>query len=112
MRRSRFRRVLLTALAVVAAARPAPAAVVADPAYVVGAIPIPIVNAADIAVIGASFAIGQGFFGARNQSIVRLDPNGAAVTIVVNLNAIGAIVYDVLIFRHHQPAIEVSVESR
>jgi hypothetical protein len=94
MRCTRLSRFLLTALAVVAGARPASAAVVADPAYVVGTIPIPIVNAADIAVVGASFAIGQGFFGAGNQSIVRLDPNGAAVTIVENLNAIGAIVYD------------------
>lgn len=94
MRSPRFIRFLLTALAVAAIARSAPAAVVADPAYVVGTIPIPIVNAADIAVVGASFAIGQGFFGAGNQSIVRLDPNGAAVTIVENLNAIGAIVYD------------------
>lgn len=94
MRHRRLSRFLLTALAVVASARPASAAVVADPAYVVGTIPIPIVNAADIAVVGASFAIGQGFFGAGNQSIIRLDPNGAAVTIVENLNAIGAIVYD------------------
>lgn len=94
MRCTRLSRFLLTALAVVASARPAAAAVVADPAYVVGTIPIPIVNAADIAVVGASFAIGQGFFGAGNQSIIRLDPNGAAVTIVDNLNAIGAIVYD------------------
>ena len=94
MRFRRLSRCVLTALAVVAGARSASAAVVADPAYVVGAIPIPIVNAADIAVVGASFAIGQGFFGAGNQSIIRLDPNGAAVTIVVNLNAIGAIVYD------------------
>lgn len=94
MRSSRLFRFLLTTLAVAGIARPVSAAVVADPAYVVGAIPIPIVNAADIAVVGASFAIGQGFFGAGNQSIIRLDPNGAAVTIVENLNAIGAIVYD------------------
>lgn len=94
MRFRRFSRVILTAFVLVASTSSAPAAVVADPAYVVGTIPIPIVNAADIAVVGASFAIGQGFFGAGNQSIIRLDPNGAAVTIVDNLNSIGAIVYD------------------
>lgn len=94
MRPRRLRLSVLAALVAVAAAVPARAAVTADPAYVVGAIPLPIVNAADVAVVGASIAIGQGSFGAGNQSIIRLDPNGAVLTIVDNLNAIGAIVYD------------------
>ncbi|MCC6764566.1 MAG: hypothetical protein IT293_07875 [Deltaproteobacteria bacterium] len=85
---------VLSALLAVAIARSAPAAIVADPAYVVGTIPLPIVNAADVAVVGASIAIGQGSFGAGGQSIIRLDPNGGVFTIVSNLNAIGAIVYD------------------
>ncbi len=94
MRTRFFFRFALTAFVLVASARSASAVVIADPAYVVGAIPLPIVNAADVAVIGASFAIGQGSFGAGSQSIIRLDPNGTALTIVDNLNSIGAIVYD------------------
>ncbi len=94
METRRFVRCILSALLVVASARSVPAAVVADPAYVVGTIPLPIVNAADVAVVGASLAIGQGSFGVGNQSIIRLDPNGAVLPIVSNLNAIGAIVYD------------------
>ncbi len=92
--RTRFVRSILSAILIVAGARVASAAIVADPAYVVGAIPLPIVNAADVAVVGASIAIGQGGFGAGAQSIVRLDPNGGVFTIVSNLNSIGAIVYD------------------
>jgi hypothetical protein len=94
MRTPRFRLFFLSLLLAVAAVAPARAAIVADPAYVVGTIPLPVVNAADVAVVGASIAIGQGSFGAGNQSIMRLDPNGGVLTIVDNLNAIGAIVYD------------------
>ncbi len=94
MRTPRFRLSFLSLLVAVSAVAPARAAIVADPAYVVGAIPLPVVNAADVAVLGASIAIGQGSFGAGNQSIIRLDPNGGVLTIVDNLNAIGAIVYD------------------
>jgi hypothetical protein len=93
MRTRFFRSALLSAL-VAATASAASAAVVADPAYVVGAIPLPIVNSADVAVVGASIVVGQGSFGAHNQSIARQDPNGGFFTIVTNLNAIGAIVYD------------------
>lgn len=93
MRFSRFS-LALAALLAIAGVRPVSAAVVADPAYVVGSIPLPIVNAADVAVVGASLAIGQGSFGAGAQSIIRLDPNGGVFTIVTNLNSIGTIVYD------------------
>jgi hypothetical protein len=85
---------LLGALVGAAPTASARAAIVADAAYVVGAIPLPIVNSADVAVVGASIVVGQGSFGAGNQSIVRQDPNGGFFTIVTNLNAIGAIVYD------------------
>jgi hypothetical protein len=94
MRTRLLRFSFLAAFVAVSSVGSASAAVVADPAYVVGAIPLPIVNAADVAVVGASLAIGQGSFGAGGQSIIRLDPNGAVLTIVSNLNAIGAIVYD------------------
>ena len=60
MRFRRFIHCILSALVVLASARSGSAAIVADPAYVVGAIPLPIVNAADVAVVGASLAIGQG----------------------------------------------------
>ncbi len=92
--RNRLFRFVLSFVLILASAPAVPAAIVSDPAYIVGTIPLPIVNAADIAVIGASLAIGQGSFGAHNQSIIRLDPSGGAVTIVSNLNSIGAIVYD------------------
>ena len=82
MRIRRFSRSILSALVAVASATSVSAAVVADPAYVVGSIPLPVVNAADVAVLGASLAIGQGSFGAGGQSIIRLDPNGGVFTIV------------------------------
>jgi len=94
MRFRYFSRCILSALVAVASATSVSAAVVADPTYVVGSIPLPVVNAADVAVLGASLAIGQGSFGAGDQSIIRLDPNGGVFTIVSNLNSIGAIVYD------------------
>lgn len=94
MRTRLFRFTLLAALVAASTPMAASAAVVADPGYVVGAIPLPVTNAADVAVVGASIAVGQGSFGAGTQSIVRLDPNGGFYTIVTHLNSIGAIVYD------------------
>ncbi len=72
----------------------AAAAVTADPAYIVGAIPLPGVNSADVAVVGTSLAVGQGSFGAGAQSVIRLEPDGTSTTLVTGLNSLGGIAYD------------------
>ena len=76
------------------AARAARAAVTADPAYVVGSMPLPAVVAADVAVAGTAVLAGQGPFGAGLQSIVRRDADGTTTTIVAGLNALGGLAYD------------------
>jgi hypothetical protein len=76
--------------------RPAPgmAAIVAQPGYVVGAIPLPGVANGDVAVAGTSIFTGQGSFGANGESIIRIDADGTVTTVVTGLNAIGGIAYD------------------
>lgn len=64
--------------------------------WIVGpAIPLPATNAADVVVAGASIFVGQGGFGAGQQSILRIDPDGTTTTVVSNLNALGGLAYDV-----------------
>lgn len=92
--RSRLVGSVLTALLIATGARAAAAAIAAAPGYVAGSVPLPVVNAADVAVVGASIVVGQGTYGPGGQSIIRVDPNGGVVTIVSNLNSIGTIVYD------------------
>jgi hypothetical protein len=82
---------------VAAAAAPASAIVSVDPQsrYVVGpTIQLPDVNAADVVVAGASIFVGQGPFGAGQQSILRRDPDGTTTTVVAGLNALGGLAYD------------------
>ena len=63
--------------------------------YVVGPkIQLPDVSAADLVMVGASLFVGQGSFGAGNESIVRRDPGGTFTTVVSNLNSIGGLAYD------------------
>ncbi|HEY2385322.1 MAG TPA: hypothetical protein VGK30_00055 [Candidatus Binatia bacterium] len=70
------------------------AALVAQPGYVVGAIPLPGVANGDVAVAGTSIFTGQGSFGANGESIIRVDADGTVTTVVTGLNAIGGIAYD------------------
>ncbi len=98
MRTRLFRFFALLSL-VVATAAPA-AAFVIDPGYeeiyIAGPpIPLPNVNSADAVVAGASIFVGQGAFGAGQQSILRIDPDGSTTTVVSNLNALGGLDYDV-----------------
>lgn len=58
-------------------------------------IPLPATNAADVVAVGASVFVGQGGFGAGQQSILRVDVDGATTTVVSNLNALGGLAYDV-----------------
>ena len=76
MRTCFFRCVVLSAVLASFAPRVARAAVTADPAYVVGSMPLPAVVAADVAVAGTTVLAGQGPFGAGLQSIVRRDADG------------------------------------
>ena len=63
--------------------------------FIVGpSIPLPATNAADVVVVGASIFVGQGGFGAGQQSILRIDPDGTTTTVVTNLNALGGLAYD------------------
>jgi hypothetical protein len=97
--RTRFFRSLFLLPFVAATAAPA-SAIVVNPGYeaiyLLGpTIPLPDVNAADAVVAGASIFVGQGGFGAGQQSILRRDPDGTTTTVVDNLNAIGGLAYDV-----------------
>lgn len=94
MRTRLFRFFVLSSLVVAVAAFPARAAVTAVPRYIVGTIPLPDVNSADVAVARGSIFVGQGGFGAGLQSILRRDPDGTTTTVVENLNALGGIDYD------------------
>lgn len=90
---------LVGLLALVASVAPSASAFVITPGleslYIAGPpIPLPGVNAADLVVVGASLFVGQGSFGAGQQSIVRIDPDGSATTVVANLNALGGLAYD------------------
>jgi hypothetical protein len=97
--RTRLFRSFVLLLFVATAAPPVSAFVVnpgSEDVYIAGpTIPLPDVNAADAVVVGASIFVGQGAFGAGQQSIVRVDPDGSATTVVSNLNALGGLTYDV-----------------
>ena len=94
MRTRFFRCVVLSAVLASFAPGAARAAVNADPAYVVGSLPLPAVVAADVAVAGTAVLAGQGPFGVGLQSIVRRDADGTTTTIVSGLNALGGLAYD------------------
>lgn len=72
----------------------AAAAVTAAPGWIAGSVPLPAVNAADLTAAGSAFVVGTGAYGAQAQSIVRIERDGTATTIVTGLNAIGGIAYD------------------
>lgn len=93
MRIARILASLVLSSALIAAV--ASAAIDGGTDYVVGSIPLPNVNSADVAVAGASIFVGQGGFGAHQQSILRIDPDGTTTTVVTDLNALGGIAYDV-----------------
>ncbi len=93
MRMRLFRSLFLLSF-LVAAASPA-SAVVGSPSLIVGPpIPLPGVNAADVATAGSAVFVGQGTFGAGQQSIIRRDLDGTTTTVVTDLNALGGLAYD------------------
>ena len=88
----RFRLLSLPCLILTAA--PGGAAVTAAPGWIAGTIPLPGVNASDLVPVGSSIVVGVGAYGAQGQSIVRVDRDGTATTLVTQLNSIGGIAYD------------------
>jgi len=86
--------VALTTFLVLAQSSTAHAAVAGAPGWIAGSVPLPAVNAADLAPAGTAFLVGVGGFGAQAQSIVRLERDGTATTLVTQLNSIGGIAYD------------------
>lgn len=65
-----------------------------SPGWIAGAVPLPGVNASDLAPGGSSFFVGIGSYGAQAESIVRVDRDGTTTTLVTQLNSIGGIAYD------------------
>ncbi|MBI3768506.1 MAG: hypothetical protein HY271_08420 [Deltaproteobacteria bacterium] len=72
----------------------AAAAVVSTPEFIVGTIPLSGVGNGDVAVAGTDFFVGQGAFGGGTESIVRVTRDGASMSVVTGLNAIGGLAYD------------------
>lgn len=87
-------RLLPSLLCLILTAAPSGAAVVASPGWIAGTIALPGVNASDLAPAGSAIIVGIGAYGAKSQSIVRLDRDGTATTLVTQLNSIGGIAYD------------------
>jgi hypothetical protein len=75
-------------------AGPAGAAVTGAPGWIAGAMPLPGVNASDVAPVGSALLVGIGAYGAQGQSIVRVERDGTSTTLVTQLNAIGGLAYD------------------
>jgi hypothetical protein len=75
-------------------AAPSGAAVVASPGWIAGTVALPGINASDLAPAGSALIVGIGAYGAKAQSIVRLERDGTVTTLVTQLNSIGGIVYD------------------
>jgi len=94
--RRRFvaRTTFLVLAVVLARAGAAHAAVTGAPGWIAGTLPLPAVNAADLAPAGSAFLVGVGAYGAQGQSIVRVERDGTSTTLVTQLNAIGGIAYD------------------
>jgi len=86
--------VALATFLVLASSSAAHAAVTGAPGWIAGSVPLPAVNAADLAPAGTAFLVGVGAFGAQAQSIVRLERDGSTTTLVTQLNSIGGIAYD------------------
>jgi len=84
---------LLTAISILVAPAAA-SAVTAAPGWIAGSLPLPAVNASDLTAAGSAFIVGSGAVRAGAQSIVRLERDGSASTIVTGLNAIGGIAFD------------------
>ncbi|TMA47279.1 MAG: hypothetical protein E6J83_05025, partial [Deltaproteobacteria bacterium] len=78
----------LVLLAVLVAARPAAAAVVAASGYAAHAIPTADTVAGGVLRRGRAVLVGQGAFGAGGERIVRLDGDGAT-TVATGFNSLG-----------------------
>jgi hypothetical protein len=95
MRSRLFRSISLLPFVAATAVSASAAITTLPPVYVVGpTIQLPDVSATDLVPVGASLFVGQGTFGAGNQSILRRDPDGTTTTVVTNLNSIGGLAYD------------------
>src|SRR5947208_6464312 len=78
----------LVLLAVLVAARPAAAAVVAASGYAAHAIPTADTVAGGVVRRGPAVLVGQGAFGAGGERVVRLD-GGGATTVATGFNSLG-----------------------
>ncbi|HVM95815.1 MAG TPA: hypothetical protein VMT89_05470 [Candidatus Acidoferrales bacterium] len=70
------------------AARVASAAIVGPSGYIVGSIPLPGASQGDVAVVGTSIVVGQGTFGAGNESVIRRDFDGTVTTLANGFNSL------------------------
>jgi hypothetical protein len=86
--------VALTTFLVLAQTSAAHTAVTGAPGWIAGTVLLPAVNASDLAPAGTAFLVGVGAYGAQAQSIVRVERDGTATTLVTQLNSIGGIAYD------------------
>lgn len=85
---------LLSTIFMLVTADASSAAVTGAPDWIAGTVPLPGVNASDLAPAGSAFLVGIGAYGAQGQSIVRVERDGTATTLVTQLNSIGGIAYD------------------